>query len=149
MFASFSTGEPTDHLTFSDGENPISIACFDGRYGWVHGLNMWKIVDLRHRRVLADVVFPLGPPIGAVPNALESKQGEIGGFRALWFGVNPDSSVLVVPLDSPGAGLLPGVAVGTEWYCSPEHLAAWMAAPVTEGEQRRLRRFLAEPGGGA
>ena len=97
-------GEPTDHLTFSEGENPISIASFDGRYAWVHGLNLWKVVDLRHRRVLANLVFPFGPPIGQRPSALESKQGEGLGSRGLWFGVNPDSSVIVVPLDVPARG---------------------------------------------
>jgi hypothetical protein len=42
------------------------------------------------------------------------------------------------------AGLIPGVGVGSHWFCSPEHLAQWMAAEPSTTEQRRLRRVLAE-----
>ena len=44
------------------------------------------------------------------------------------------------------AGLLPGVGIGSDWYCSPEHLSAWMAASVPDGEQCRLRELLAGAG---
>ncbi len=143
-------GEPTAQFTFADNENPISIACLDGRYAWVSGLNLWRVVDLRDRRVLADLVFPFGPPIGPTPKSLDKKDTGFGGVRELWFGVNPDSSVIVVPFEAPaGGGLLPGVGLGTDWYCSPEHLAAWMAGPVPEEERHRLREFLAGTDEGA
>lgn len=40
----------TDELAFPEGEYPISLDCLDGRYGWVHGLNLLKIVDFTSRR---------------------------------------------------------------------------------------------------
>lgn len=44
------------------------------------------------------------------------------------------------------AGLIPGVGVGSHWFCSPEHLGQWMAGPPSPSEERRLREVLAEPG---
>lgn len=41
------------------------------------------------------------------------------------------------------AGLIPGVGVGSHWFCSPEHLGRWMAAEPSADEQRRLREVLA------
>lgn len=41
------------------------------------------------------------------------------------------------------AGLIPGVGVGSHWFCSPEHLGQWMAAEPSAEEQRRLRDALA------
>jgi YVTN family beta-propeller protein len=92
----------TDALTFPEGEYPISVACFDGRYGWVHGLNLLKIVDFTSRRVLTNLEFPLGPSIGRIPVALDSKGTGHAGSWELWIGVTPDSSVLVIPVDVPG-----------------------------------------------
>jgi hypothetical protein len=95
-------GAVTDGLTFPEGEYPISVASFDGRYGWVHGLNLLKIVDFRSRRVLTNLEFPLGPSIGRIPVALDSKGTEGPDSWELWIGVTPDSSVLVIPVDVPG-----------------------------------------------
>jgi hypothetical protein len=44
------------------------------------------------------------------------------------------------------AGLMPGVGVGSLWFCSPEHLDQWMAAEPSTDEERRLREVLAETG---
>jgi len=44
------------------------------------------------------------------------------------------------------AGLMPGIGVGADWFCSPEHLGAWMAAPPSDDEQRRWRELLAPTG---
>jgi hypothetical protein len=44
------------------------------------------------------------------------------------------------------AGLLPGIGVGADWFCSPEHLGAWMAEPPPDDEQRRWRQLLAPAG---
>jgi hypothetical protein len=95
-------GALTDGLTFAEGEYPISIECFDGRYGWVHGLNVLKLVDFASRRILTNLVFPLGPPIGRIPVPLDAT-GTPGPWSwELWMGVTPDSSILIVPLDVPG-----------------------------------------------
>jgi hypothetical protein len=44
------------------------------------------------------------------------------------------------------AGLMPGIGVGSDWFCSPEHFGAWMSAPPSDEEQRCLRQLLAGAG---